>query len=76
MKKKKQEFMNYTYPDLRDELFLRRNIVWRLDSPAEKPFRDIIPSVDKRWKKDQNAIIFSLKKNWPLEDEDSRPLLK
>jgi hypothetical protein len=72
MTKKKQEFMNYTYPDLRDELYLRRNIVWSLDLQAEKPYRGIIPDIDNRWKKEKNAIKLSLKKNWPLDSRQEK----
>jgi hypothetical protein len=66
MKKKKQEFMNYTYPNLRDELYLRQYIVWSLDLKFEKPYKHSIPTFDKRWKKLKNAVKFCLKDNWGI----------
>jgi hypothetical protein len=69
MRKRNQEFANWRLPGLRDQLFLRRKLVWVLDIEGEKSLRTKIPQVDNRWKKvkDTPAIQFDLRKNWGNE---------
>ena len=68
MGKRNQNFGNLKLPGLRDQLFLRRKLVWILENKidGEKKLRKQILQVDNRWKKVgvTEAIQFDLRKNW------------
>jgi hypothetical protein len=67
MKRKHQNFTNPKLPTLRDEIWLRRKVVWILEGKRQASLKNRILQDDARWKQlGKTAIKFDLRSNWDV----------